>query len=185
MSKAGIRPLNRPFNHQSDDFVAAWEEIESSTPRAAMILAGAFIDDALRWAIEGQFLTHIRPDDLKSVFEEDSAPLKSFHGKIIIGYSLGIFGPIARKDLTVIKGIRNVFAHAPRSINFDTREIAEECDKLQYLNAISVRQERKIMIPKEPITRSPRDLILATVRVIYLDLHLFGSVEAETLGGMP
>jgi Domain of unknown function (DUF4145) len=183
MSRGGIRNLCRPFDFQSDDFVAVWREIESASPRAAVIMVGASLEDALRWSMESRFIDGLTPDCLRSLFEVDGAPLGSFHSKISVGHALGMYGSIGRDDLSAIKRIRNQFAHASRSITFDTHEIAAECRKLSYL--VAARANRQIAPVQSPTPTDPRDLLFATWKILYLDLHIIGSEYADQLGGMP
>jgi hypothetical protein len=104
-------------------------------PRAAAIMAAAFVEDALRWSMESYLVAGLSDDDLRELFESEGAPLASFHDKIIVGYAIGMYGPAAKADLLAVKRIRNAFAHAPRSIDFTTSEIVQECTRLHYQEA--------------------------------------------------
>jgi hypothetical protein len=75
MTKRGIRDLSRPFDYQSDDFLAVLEEMEGAPPRAAATVAGAFVEDSLRWSMESYFTDGLTGDDLLGIFEREGAPL--------------------------------------------------------------------------------------------------------------
>jgi hypothetical protein len=115
----------------------------------------------------------------------------SFYAKVLLGFALGLFGEAARNDLTVIKNIRNAFAHAPRPINFETMEIAFACQKLRYIDAIARNSARTILRTKPLVVESPRARFTATAKIFLLDLHVTGSKGGEAerrikqLGGMP
>jgi hypothetical protein len=98
---------------------------------------------------------------------------------------------LPRNDFTKIKNIRNAFAHAPRSLSFETPEIAGECEKLRYIDATAQNPKRTILRWKPLVGKSPRERFMATVRAFILDLHVAGSKgekaerHIEQLGGMP
>jgi DNA-binding MltR family transcriptional regulator len=58
------------------------------------------------------------------------APLDSMNSKIRVAYALGIFGKATRDSLAEVTRIRNLFAHAPTLVNFNTPEILAACGKL-------------------------------------------------------
>ena len=90
----------------------AWNEIERpKNDRAAAIMAGAFVEDALRRAL-GHGST--------------------FNSMIETGFDRGLYKDLARNELHVIRRIRNAFAHAIRPITFDTPEVIGEVGKFQY-----------------------------------------------------
>jgi hypothetical protein len=183
--KPNIRLLSRPFDYQSDGFAAVWKEMEDAAPRAAAIMAGAFVEDALRWSIGGFFADGLTNKELCKVFEGDGAPLGSFHGKILIGYALGLYGPTARRDLVAIKQIRNAFAHAPRAITFETPQIVSACKNLGYLQAAKGRHEGRIAPMRSPTPTNPKELFFATAKILHIDLHIIRSEYADQLGNMP
>jgi hypothetical protein len=135
--KRSSRHLTRPFDLKTEDFSAVWDEVAKYPPRASVIIAAAFLEDALRWAIEQKLVDGLSEEEQRALFEAEGAPLSSFHGKILLGHAIGIYGQVAKADLLTVKRIRNAFAHSPRSIDFATPEIVSECTKLRYLGAIS------------------------------------------------
>ena len=48
-----------------------------------------------------------------------------------MGEVLHVITPIEAEVLTVVRHIRNAFAHAMRPIKFTMREVAEECERLK------------------------------------------------------
>ena len=81
---------------------------------AAMISAGEFVQDA--------------KNERKRFFSESGGVATSLAEKIYLAYVLGVIGPETRKDLTRIRQIRNVFAHAKRHLDFNMKEIVELSD---------------------------------------------------------
>jgi hypothetical protein len=188
----GIRSLSRPLEYESDeDYSEAFGEIEQAPDRIAAIVAAAVVEQSLRWALNSFFFLQITEHEERELFENDGM-LSSFHAKIFMGFALGLFGEEARNDFTKIKNIRNAFAHAPRSLSFETPEIAGECEKLRYIDATAQNPKRTILPWKPLVGKSPRESFIATVKALILDLHVAGSkgderyIELrEQLGGMP
>ncbi len=175
-----IRRLSRPLDFVDGDDLAALDEAANGSPRAAAIVTTALVEDALRWCLCG-FLT---PDadraelpalDHADVFDNEIAPLKTFHAKIVIGYSLGIYGTVTRDDLQRMKRIRNAFAHSPRSITFETREVSSECLGLRYLDTTLANMHKTI----EFDDNNPRQKFLETARLLILDLHAIGFPKSD------
>jgi hypothetical protein len=112
----------------------AWDEIRSGTPRAAAVLAAAFVQSAIIFALRQRFLEQ-PPFDIDRLLEPPG-PLSSFYGCIEIGLAIGAYGPIIYNDLHTIRRIRNGFAHAMIPLTFDTPEVILELDQFRYLNLI-------------------------------------------------
>jgi hypothetical protein len=184
--KISSRRLARPFDHQTDDFSAVWKEIEEHPPRASAIISAAFVEDALRWAIEGYLVDGLSEEERRALFETEGAPLWSFHSKILLGHAIGIYGPAAKADLLTVKRIRNAFAHAPRSIDFATPEIISECTKLRYREAVIAMDERKITkVTGATMINGPKEIFRTTVQLIILGLYGVGSRSEYTNDRMP
>jgi DNA-binding MltR family transcriptional regulator len=59
-----------------------------------------------------------------------AGPLSSFFSKIHLAFALGLLDSKTRNNLEIIRKIRNVFAHAPKAVSFQTSLIVKECHKL-------------------------------------------------------
>ena len=118
----------RPTTEESG---AAWKEIREASPRAAAVLAVTYVESCLRFAIAARFIS-LSDDELKPLYNA-SGPLNSFSQAIDLGFALGLFGPMIRDDLTIMRVIRNAFAHTMKPLSFDTAEFAKEIANLQYL----------------------------------------------------
>jgi hypothetical protein len=102
---------------------------DHAADRAIAIVGAAFVEYALKIAI----LSRLRPlkkAEVVELFEGESAPLRSFSGRIRLGHAMGIFGQVTRNDLERMRAVRNSFAHASGVLSFDTPEIADLCKGL-------------------------------------------------------
>lgn len=55
------------------------------------------------------------------------------NSKIRVAYALGVFGKATRDSLAEVTRIRNLFAHAPTLVSFDTPEIVAACGRLNII----------------------------------------------------
>lgn len=112
MAKGLKSLLKSPPSKEEEDRVA--REILTSSPRAAALVAGAFLDVFLQRLIIRHFVA-LSVSEMESLFEPDR-PLGTFSSKIKVARALGIFGPKTAHDLNIIRDIRNAFAHGLRNV---------------------------------------------------------------------
>lgn len=89
------------------------------TDRGAAILMAANLEYHLQIAIERK----LSENERDILFDDDT----TFAKKIQMGRNLGLFGPQTNQSLTIIRKIRNVFAHARVPVSFATPEINDAC----------------------------------------------------------
>jgi hypothetical protein len=173
-SRRDLRALSGPVNYGAVDAQAALDEIDTAPDRVAAIVSAALVEDALRWALNSFFLSNITDAEERELFENDGI-LSTFYAKIVMGYSLGLYGEVARGDLSKIKNIRNAFAHAPRPLDFTASGILSTCHKLAYIEAVAAKMDRKILRTAPLMEQSARSRFMSTVKLLILDLHVVGS----------
>ena len=57
---------------------------------------------------------------------EETGPLRSFHSKIELAHALGTIDEKTRKDLHIVRAVRNAFAHSKKLLDFDDNLIRAE-----------------------------------------------------------
>jgi hypothetical protein len=95
--------------------------------RAAVLVCVSLLEQTLEDTIWERAAAHAR-DERERFFSENGGVASSLAEKILLAYVLGVIGPETRTDLTRIRQIRNVFAHAKRHLDFNMKEIVELCD---------------------------------------------------------
>ncbi|WP_338692035.1 hypothetical protein V5279_37980 [Bradyrhizobium sp. 26S5] len=118
----------------------ALEHTETDLADYSVALIGqTFVERALELAI----LAKLAPFDEEAnrqIFSYDSnGPASDFAAKIKIGYVLGLFGPQTKKDLNLIREVRNAFAHSLQAISFKTQEVAEMCKLFSLQPMVRIR----------------------------------------------
>lgn len=95
-----------------------------TSDRATALIAAAFVELRLRFAIERRLVDEPKRTEL--LFNE-YGPLFMLHARIYAAYALGIFGEKAFADLKIVRDIRNAFAHNIEPISFTHPDIAKLC----------------------------------------------------------
>jgi DNA-binding MltR family transcriptional regulator len=100
------------------------------TDRGCALMAAAYLDSQLEDLLISHFV-----DDPAAVEEllGQSKPLGSFSSRIDMAYALGLIGLKARRDLHLIRKIRNLFGHDHKPLSFDEPKIASRCRELNYV----------------------------------------------------
>lgn len=114
-----------------------FEEFQGETPRAAVIISGAFLDSLLRDLIASFMIEDKKKvDELLGTEDGSEAPLSSFSARIKTSYCLGLITKSEFDDLNQIRKIRNKFAHRMHGYSFESQEIIGWCNALQAPNII-------------------------------------------------
>jgi DNA-binding MltR family transcriptional regulator len=103
---------------------------------AAVLVSSSRLDKALREAIQTRM--HALDNQLKARLFENYGPLSTFSAKIDIAYALSLFDANMHHDLSVIRKIRNTFAHPSGPINktpsFDDEQLLSLCKRFKGYN---------------------------------------------------
>jgi hypothetical protein len=97
--------------------------------RSAALTSGALADTGLMAGIVA-ILRPPGPKDVDALFWTEKAKYRTFNLRIKQASALGLIGPQTKRNLTVIREIRNVFAHALIEVTFNTPEIVAACNEI-------------------------------------------------------
>ena len=111
-----------------DDMTQYANEVIAS-PRSAAIILAAHVEDSLHLALARRL--RIKPSSWREVFSTERGPLGTFANKISMADAIGLISSETRRNLDIIRHLRNAFAHAMRPISFDTKEVADLCAMLR------------------------------------------------------
>ena len=114
-AKRTLRTLGREIPSM-DEFDQIDREVHHVHDRAAAILLVAQVDRFLEIAI----VSHLFHQDEATVamLVGRDGPLSTFSAKIRLAYAMGFISEEERKDLDLLREVRNAFAHALRPITF-------------------------------------------------------------------
>jgi hypothetical protein len=99
----------------------------NESDRGCALAGAAFLESAL-----GALLRTYLLDDPKVADElfAGTGPLATFSARIDLAYALGLVGAHGRRDMHLIRKVRNEFAHEPGTPSFDDAPIAARCREL-------------------------------------------------------
>jgi DNA-binding MltR family transcriptional regulator len=118
-------------NSPLTDYKGFLKELQNESPRAAVIIASAFLDAQLRKLLSNSLI-----DNSKIVDEFLDSDLRDFSYIIKMAYCMGLISESIFHDLNVIRKIRNKFAHEMHGYSFDEPEIVSWCKSLKQAKMI-------------------------------------------------
>jgi hypothetical protein len=154
---------------QSDPTVADIDSIENElyiaqSDRATAVMLASMVETSLQRLLGIVVRSDLNSEDRNRVFGYEGA-LGTFGSKIVMAYGLGLIGPVSRRDLDLIREIRNAFAHSRMSIGFSQPAVKAVCDQLKvpdlpgahiphsYLELVSASELQAAKDKKVPKTR--------------------------------
>ena len=124
----------------------AISELRQGSDRAVAIVGGALIEIALTEALK----IHLHPN--KKITDElfrTTGAFGAFATKVHLGKLVGLYGAQAHKDLTIVKDIRNAFAHSLEVSDFSTQKIRDWANNLRLCERYTMDNENP---PPRPVT---------------------------------
>lgn len=108
----------------------AVKAVTEESDRGAVILAGSGIEDMLEWAISNKLPgLHGEAAAIESMFGVNGIA-GTFSNKIALAYALGLIEKETRREIDLIREMRNACAHARLAISFATPELKEVCKQV-------------------------------------------------------
>jgi hypothetical protein len=104
--------------------------------RIVAIVGGSIIEQTVESALLTHFIKDIQENPTKIFGPPQESPI-TFDTKIRMAYALGVFGPNTQNDITLVRHIRNLFAHTLSTVTFDSLEVAELCTFFKYRDSIT------------------------------------------------
>ena len=110
------------------DFASLLHDLNKESERGAVLISSAYIEGQLKKIIAAFLL---RGAASKKLLNEFSGPLGTFVARAAAAEALGLISEDEGSDLTVIRKIRNEFAHNHRAA-FSDEHIAQKCHLLKH-----------------------------------------------------
>ena len=118
--------------------------LNAETDRGCALMVAAFLDSKLEQLLAARFV-----DDPKVIAAHlsQSGPLATFSSRIDAAYLLGLIGKNVRRDLHLIRKIRNDFGHTHEAIQFSDERMHNRCKELFHYHAVEPStDDRKIFV---------------------------------------
>lgn len=139
------------------------DEFNKETDRGAVLVCASVLDETLK-----ELLMTFFPDtpSSKSLLSGGNAPIGTFSSRIDLCHALGLIQDDEHKELTLIRKIRNEFAHKWEDISFESQKIRDLSANLPDL--ISHLDENQVSTRLHFITVSVK--LLMRFRGLSVDL---------------
>ena len=131
-------------------------ELSGETDRGVALFTAAYLDDRLAVMLRTFFVSDQAVAD--PLFKGTGA-LSSFSGRIDLSYLTGLLSSSLRRELHLIRKVRNEFAHSAKVVRFTDEAIAARCNELS----------------RATLANEPR------LKFIQSAMSLAGIIDAETL----
>lgn len=106
------------------DYGAFLKEFQRETDRGCALVGLALLDERLKETLYA-FLADTR--SAKNLIDGFGAPLGTLSARIKACHSLGLISEAEKRNLDILRKIRNEFAHASHGVTFESPPIARLC----------------------------------------------------------
>lgn len=147
MALTALKKLARKMPEASDIKAFSREIRAEKNDRGAAMLVCGFLDQCLKIAI-----VRTLPNNAAAMrLFEDRGVLFDFSAKIAMAHALGLYGDQTRRNMDILRSVRNLFAHSIHALSFQTPEIEEACNILTLpdLQTLILKGTFKFDTPRE------------------------------------
>ena len=146
----------QPAEPEIEQLAAFLHEFNSESDRGAALTAAAYLEESLEDILR-QFLAAVK--ETERLLSGYNAPLGTFSAKASAAFSLGLIQRNEYEELSLIRRVRNEFAHSWHEVDFTANKVVGLCSNLPWLG------------PDDPeIERTPRSRFNFAVAILLIDL---------------
>lgn len=106
------------------DVIEFRRELKNESDRGCALFAAAYLDKALSDLL---YVHLVASKTIEKDLFEGTSPLSTFSSRITLSFYLGLISESCRRDLDLIRKIRNDFAHKISVKSFDQEKISQRC----------------------------------------------------------
>lgn len=128
---ASVDQLPAEGGRRISEVITFRKSITNESDRGAGLMAAAFIDDRLAELISSKL---INDDALIKSLLDFNGPFGNFSARIEVSFGFGLIPNNVRRDLNLLRKIRNDFAHTANQVTFYDQPIASRCRELALDN---------------------------------------------------
>jgi hypothetical protein len=129
--KPNLRDLSNISLTREEELALA-KAAAHANPTVTAIMAAVLVEHELEGLLRRRL--HRKDDDTWLDLTGDNGPLGTFDKKIKTAHALGICDDLTRKNLNIVRNIRNAFAHSKKLIDFEHELVVDELKKMAFRN---------------------------------------------------
>lgn len=138
--------------------------VKTESDRATALIYAANLDNRLKELLTAYFVD-VGKDFTKSVYE-GNGPLGTFSSKISLAYMSGLLSGPENHDLSLIRKIRNHFAHEEHGWDFSRQEIQGRCKSFKLIQDLHRKRPDLAYL-----TTAPRDAFVVCAGALTIGLY--------------
>lgn len=112
----------------AEDLAKFVEELKRESDRGLPLVGAALIDEKLLETLQSFF---VEGKSSKKLLTEGNAALGTFSSRVEACYALGLIDEFEYQEISLIRKVRNEFAHAKHGLSFQTEKIKGFCSSLK------------------------------------------------------
>ncbi|MES9900422.1 MAG: MltR family transcriptional regulator [Sedimenticola sp.] len=113
---------------QAEDLSKFVDELKRETDRGLPLVGAALIDEKLLETLQSFFCNEKASEKL---LNDGSSPLGTFSSRIELCFALGLIDEFEYREISLLRKVRNAFAHAKHGTSFQTEKIKGFCSTLK------------------------------------------------------
>jgi len=121
--------LEEFLKQRTDEVKAFRKALTKETDRGCALFATSYLDKALSDLL---YCALANDKKIENDLFEGNAPLATFSARIKMAFYLGKISKVERRDLDLLRKIRNEFAHNADAIDFEVGKIKNQCNELSF-----------------------------------------------------
>ena len=138
-----------------DDVFAMMKAISAESDRGSSLLAASYLDEGLKKLL---LAFMIEDGTSAKLMKGETSPLSTFSAKISTCFALGLISRNSHHNLTLIRRIRNDFAHEIAADSFNIESLSDRCKGLMVYGG-------------SPPGSSPRAIFNLAVLSVLAEVH--------------
>jgi len=137
----------RPGEEYDYELSAVFNAVRNDSERSAVMVAAAHLSELLRRLILERLIEN---SGAKNLFAGPTAPLGSFSSRASAAFALGLITHAEHRHITLIRRIRNAFAHEARA-SFRDEGVVSKCFQFEGSPAMPPTdgRNRSVMLRQE------------------------------------
>ena len=138
--------------------IAFRETLSPETDRGCALMAAAYLDGELERLLRAAW---VADSNVLNEMLGQSKPLGTFSSRIDIAFLVGLIGQQARRDLHLIRKIRNEFGHVAEPITFESQQMSSRSLEFYHTNRTKDANPRSLFT----------NAVLGVLAMIHLATH--------------
>jgi DNA-binding MltR family transcriptional regulator len=123
-----------------DVVMAFRHSVSQETDRGCALMAAEFLSNELGVLLRVHFVEDNKACD--AVLDDPRGAVGTFSSRIEFAYLLGLIGPEERRELNLVRKIRNEFAHEYQPLDFTAEHVSSRCRELRVHTLVPEERPR-------------------------------------------